>query len=392
MAWSLIASGSNPTGTSVTLTTTGADLFVAILSGGNGNSFSISDSLSNTWTLAKEGTSARSDCLIYYIHAPTTGAGQTFSAGADYAGGIIVYAYSGSAATPLDQVNTNNTSSSTTAQPGSITPGQNNELLVFAVSLDDPSTPTTPTVDSGFGNIKYIPEVSGNRWGLFGSTFVQSTAAAINPTMTRNTTNNNTGPDVGVIASFKGASSGSSQALAAASLLATRLQVGFTGNAPVTSKSNTQLFIRGLPSVNAALIGRATAEAMARAQAAGAVPLAGKIATAAKSTPRLLPTAFLVAISAIQSALRTATRGAAAVVARASTAAKLQGILSGPGIGTHTNLFASALIAMRLGFSSPQIYVNRFGEIMYQMQEIRRMELPFEDRVITVMPELRKKN
>lgn len=206
--WKLIASGSTsgPGGSAanISLNTAGADLIVLI-----GNCYqtygtpAFSDSEENTWTIAAtNGNPSRQYASIAFCEAPITNAEHVLTkTNTDAFGCFFALAYSGSAAAPLDQTNSNLVTDGTSETPGSITPTANGELLVFATSFDDPSLGATPTVDSGFSVIEFIDNIPGQLFGLSVCTFAQGAAASINPTLTRLTTGTST--DINLIASFK---------------------------------------------------------------------------------------------------------------------------------------------------------------------------------------------
>jgi len=206
MSWTLIAHG---VGTStVTLNTTGADLIVIGTSGGSSG---MSDNQGNTYTqIDTNNVSGRQVGITYFVHNPTTAASCTFTTG-QFAASFEVQVWSGSGTgTVLDQhttLVTNGNGSLTTAQTGSITPTTNGQLIVAFWALDDPAD-TSDTVDSSMTISDHFYTVVGATFGSIMSYLApQTTAAAINPTLTRSgggapPTGRGT---VGMIASFKGA-------------------------------------------------------------------------------------------------------------------------------------------------------------------------------------------
>src|SRR3990167_1389615 len=117
--------------------TTGATLLVlGIASYAAVGPGTISDSKSNTWvaTGVSQAISGATRVDVYYVKSPTVGSGHTFSGGAT--GGypsVFVVSFSGTN-TPAnrDQENqaTEGPPNSLTAQPGSVTPTENDEVLV----------------------------------------------------------------------------------------------------------------------------------------------------------------------------------------------------------------------------------------------------------------------
>lgn len=161
------ASPSNP------LDTTGADLLVAAIAGLGGIS-GVTDNLGNTWIAGAPATSG--DSGIYYCHGGIVGPGHTVSFTTNYPS-IVFAAYSGSAASPLDQ-----SSTSSGAQPGPVTPSQNGELIL--ASLATVGGDATNAIDSGFSIITNVPTVSGVSMGNTLASLIQGTAATVNPTWT----------------------------------------------------------------------------------------------------------------------------------------------------------------------------------------------------------------
>lgn len=200
MSWSLISgavvSGGGPSEaypfTLGPIDSTGGDLIcVSCAAGGNAGGATITDSKGNTYSLVASG-----DSEIHYCQAPTVGTGHTFtmSGGSEFAPGMSVAVYSGSAATPLDQ----HATPSGSTQPGSITPTQDGELIVTGLDGHDGSG---FTIDSGFTVATQTPFTGGQWWGSAQAYLVQGTAAAVNPTWSYGISSS--------IASFKPAGGGS---------------------------------------------------------------------------------------------------------------------------------------------------------------------------------------
>ena len=213
MSWSLIAHTAANAQTTSAINTTGADLIVISLGGNIGSSAAPTDNKGNTWTaLTYHSAVANYGARLFYCESPTVGAGHTFSGPtASSFIPICVQAWSGSAASsPFDQQNGNDYHGSnvTTLAAGSITPGQNNELVVTAISTLGGAV---SAVDTGF-TISDTTTYSGGYSG--GMAYLeQSTAGAVNP----NWTFASYGYAIDtVIASFKGAGSGTNVTLTAA--------------------------------------------------------------------------------------------------------------------------------------------------------------------------------
>jgi hypothetical protein len=171
-AWKLVSHvgglGANASGGTNTpsLNTTTADLIVIAMTGGD--FVTPTDSNGNTWTLAKQQASAGGgEVSIWYCLNPTVGAGHTFTLTPSYDAHSIS-AWSGSAPGGLDQQNGASRISadgvSLTQSTGSITPTANNELLIAAFGLNDPSNNLTgPTGPAGEIKTVIISGYSGPR-------------------------------------------------------------------------------------------------------------------------------------------------------------------------------------------------------------------------------------
>lgn len=190
------------TGTATTtgFDTTGATLLILTISNPTDCTASspLSDSNGNTWHLAIQATG---NC-IYYAYDKSggplvVGANHTVSVG-NLAYPVIAFsAFSGTLTTsnPLDQTN-----GTVNFQPGSITPSQNNELLI--TNYWDGNGGSGYTVDSGFTVIGTKNYLGANNYGGAVASLVQTTATSENPSWT------NTGGESSSIASFKPMASG----------------------------------------------------------------------------------------------------------------------------------------------------------------------------------------
>jgi hypothetical protein len=123
---------------------------------------------------------------FWYSKNPTAGTGHTatYSPGGNIYPSIQFWAFSGADLTaPFDQENTNGTASSvTTLSPGSITPTENDELVICNIGLS--GTSGTPTDDASLlGKIGTTFTTSVAEGG-FSAYIIQTTAAAINPAWT----------------------------------------------------------------------------------------------------------------------------------------------------------------------------------------------------------------
>jgi hypothetical protein len=192
-AYSLIAHTSVNGNVSTTITTpaintTGANLIVAVFSWYTaGTKPTLSDSSGNTWLVARNDDNIANggSLSISYVQAPTVSASHTFTiTGTNNFSTLFIEAWSGSAASPLDQTNeaSSGGSSVSSQQTGSVTPGQANELLIAGL-VNGGSTSTSFAINSGFTIPDAVnPGTSGQNYGAGAAYFVQGAAAAINPT------------------------------------------------------------------------------------------------------------------------------------------------------------------------------------------------------------------
>jgi hypothetical protein len=192
--------GSNG-GTTAGVNTTGADLLVAVISYYNGAGASPvpTDSNANTWTqIGTTQAGSNTSVKMFYVASPTVGTGHTFSStssGASSFSSMEIGAWSGSAASPLDQ-----TSQAAAKQAGSVTPTQDNELLVAGICCEDLSSVTA--IDLSFTISDSNAYVSGTNESGAMAYLVETTAAAKNPTWTAG---GNAGGTATIIATFKAA-------------------------------------------------------------------------------------------------------------------------------------------------------------------------------------------
>jgi hypothetical protein len=159
-------------GLTAAIDTTGADLLVASL--GSNNPATLTDNKGNTFTQI----AARNECSLWYNRGGTVGSGHTFTP--NNTGAIVVAAFTGSVASPLDQFNSTLVGYSTAAQTGSITPTQSAELIVATTYMG--AVATTASVDSGFTIILQIPSGGPQNQGTALAYLIQSVAATVNPT------------------------------------------------------------------------------------------------------------------------------------------------------------------------------------------------------------------
>lgn len=187
MAYSHIASlveglGSGG-GTSSALNTSGADIiFVGVSSYQANAQPTLTDSKSNTWTaLTASEYSGLVRTRIYYCVGPTVGSGHTFAlSGAASYSGVGVAAFSGGKQTSPFDVEAGANNASTSHQSGSVTPSEDNEIVIASVSTEISSGSWSP--NGGFTLVGAVNFSGGAYWGLGLAYLIQTSAAAANPT------------------------------------------------------------------------------------------------------------------------------------------------------------------------------------------------------------------
>jgi len=189
----ILGTGGANSATTSGVDTTGATLLVVAVSIYTGGSATtVSDSKSNTWTkLTSYSATTNSRITIYYSVNPTVGSAHTFTAdGTSNYPGILMTAFDGVVdASPFDLENGfGRTTSGSTVQTGSITPSEDNELIITALAND--TTVATATADEGMTLIQWLNWQSATNMGVGMSYKVQTTATAINPTWTGSANSN----------------------------------------------------------------------------------------------------------------------------------------------------------------------------------------------------------
>lgn len=212
MAFSLIAdvsdTGGGSGGTTAAIDTTGADLLVLCTSfygGGGGNAPTVSDSKSNSWTTLTEypGSGSSTSYIMHYCLPSSVGTGHTFTvSGSGSYSSIHAGAWSGAHATSsFDVENGAYSGSVSSIQTGSVTPSEDDELLVYAAAVG--ASYTMSGVDIG----TLLDSWSGQTSSHYGNGIgyqIQTTATARNPDFTATGTHN----CAAAIAAFKAAAVG----------------------------------------------------------------------------------------------------------------------------------------------------------------------------------------
>ena len=157
--------------------TTGANLIVIFIAGGS--DITPTDNKSNTYTGLTIHSQGGDDSRLWYCYNPTVGTDHTFKQIWSYEC-LFAAAFSGVAASPFDQENGSNTAGATSLQPGSITPSEDNCLVVTGLMAG--STNSSHSVNDGFTITDSINGVNGVNYGGAMAYLIQTTAAAANPT------------------------------------------------------------------------------------------------------------------------------------------------------------------------------------------------------------------
>lgn len=169
-------------GTTGSIDTSGANLLVIALSWyHSGTEPTVSDSKSNTWSGLLKSNTAFTASKIYYCQGGTVGSGHTFTAsGTGSYSSMCVLAFSGAAVTPFDQQNGATATADVTLATGSITPTENDEVVIAALSHENNSSGAV-SIDGGFTAYKQAYSAgAGEGCGI--AYLIQTTATAANPT------------------------------------------------------------------------------------------------------------------------------------------------------------------------------------------------------------------
>lgn len=206
---STVKAGTSTTVTTDSIDTTGASLLVAFVADYRdvtSTGSEVTDSKGNVYTeLTRQVGIGIAAARLFYRANPTVGSGHTFTATAktgDSFPGICVFAFSGVIiASPFDLEEGNDVSPGTSLQAGSVTPTENNEVLVAGVSFN---ATNTMSINGGFSTPIQQQYGAGTNFGAAASYLVQTTAAAADPTWSWGTSTD----AAAVIASFKAAPAG----------------------------------------------------------------------------------------------------------------------------------------------------------------------------------------
>lgn len=168
--------------------TTGANFTALVLTSTSDGAGGPSDNKSNTWNaLTAELVGGGERVILYYAINPTVGTGHTFTftPSSGSLPSICALAFSVvDTTTPFDAENAGGNSFGSTVQPGSVTPGQNDSLIIQGLAFNVTGTLAINEsyVHTGDGT-DYIDR-AGNMMGLAAAYLIQTTAGATNPTWT----------------------------------------------------------------------------------------------------------------------------------------------------------------------------------------------------------------
>lgn len=180
--------GAVTTVTTSAIDTTGCDLLVANIFWSNGSkpTAAVTDSKSNTWTAATKRNSSDAANRFYYCKPTSVGSGHTFTIGpANTFGGIIVLGFSGvKASSFFDGENGANSSSASALATGSLTPTEDNCLLIYGCT----TAGNINSVDVGTLQ-EFANGIGGTTYGGGVGYQIQTTATARNPTFSASVTN-----------------------------------------------------------------------------------------------------------------------------------------------------------------------------------------------------------
>lgn len=175
-------------GTTTAMNTTGANLIVLYVSYYHDyvGSLTISDSKGNTWTaLTGSGTTTSVGCKFYYCLNPTVGSGHTFTSGGTAYSSIHASAWSGAhASATLDQQNGATGTSVTSLSTGSVTPTEDNELIIYGCSGGTSTSADITAVNVGTLEDHWPGNVAADSYAGGVGYEIQTTATARNPSFT----------------------------------------------------------------------------------------------------------------------------------------------------------------------------------------------------------------
>lgn len=168
-------------GTTASLDSTGGSIvWVAVASYASASAPTLTDSKGNTWTPATAYTAPGSHRVqLFYAVNPTVGSGHTFTlsgTGTYCAIGVLVFS-GAKTSSPFDAEN--GASGSSALSTGSVSPAEDDEVLVTAIALD--SAASALSVNSGFSTPDIVYFAGGSAYGLGFAYKIQTAKGAENP-------------------------------------------------------------------------------------------------------------------------------------------------------------------------------------------------------------------
>lgn len=172
-------------GTTGSLDTSGMSLLVAVVgSYSDVAAPTLSDSKANTWTAKTASINVDAGrVVIHYAYNPTVGTGHTFTlTGTGVYAALAVCAFSGVLVTdPFDVENGAITGAATSLATGSITPSQNDALLIAGLNQTD-DVAAGLSINLSYTIVEAQAAVGGVNYGTALAYLIQTTAGASNPT------------------------------------------------------------------------------------------------------------------------------------------------------------------------------------------------------------------
>lgn len=167
-------------GTTGTLNTSGATFGVAFVAEQTSPGAAVTDSKSNTWVAGTPQTVSAPHGTIFYTINPTVGTGHTVTVSGSFSAMAVQFHSGIATVSPLDQQNGTGGAAFTSAnaQPGSITPTEDNELIVCGMAT---GASVTFSINESMTITDDVTFAGGNNYAGVAAYKYQTTAAAINP-------------------------------------------------------------------------------------------------------------------------------------------------------------------------------------------------------------------
>jgi len=204
MAFTFIGfAGRTGAGTTSAADFSAANYFVAVQSGAPTGT--PTDSAGNTYVeIRDEEGSDGGELAMFYAENATGQASHTFTAVGGFPALCVMGFSGGATSSSLDQQN-GTTDASSPRNAGSITPGEDNELVVMGIGGATGPGVSDYSIDGGFTIAGGFDLVGGTSYGAAIAYLIQTTATAANPSWT---TPSNSSGQAAIIASFKAAAGG----------------------------------------------------------------------------------------------------------------------------------------------------------------------------------------